>query len=153
MGSIVTEQFLKWQKREANAEQIKSNNPFENIVRLNANDVVEGTYKFHWYCEVKNEAPNNAVIVVRAKVDTNIVGFHEFSDPMDEYRHFAGWDFVNLASRARPIVLLEWRRPSGSSDIVVRHARVSIEFMEGTPGPRGELGQGQPGAQARVGRP
>ncbi len=153
MGNIVTEKFIKWQKRENNTEQTKTNAPFQNMVRLVAKDVHPGTYKFHWYCEVKNEAPNDAVIVVRAKVKTNIVGFHEFEIPNEDFQSFAGWDFVQLGERETPEVLLEWRRPSGTADVVARNARVSIEFMESVPGPRGQIGgdQGQ-GAQAATAR-
>jgi hypothetical protein len=137
MGTIVTERFLKWQKREHNAEQIKDTNPFENMVRMVAKDVAPGTYKFHWYCEVHNAAPANAEIVVRAKVKGNVVGTHEFEDPGLEWHSFAGWDFIHLGNRETPEVLLEWRRPSGNSDIVCRNARISIEFMESDPGPGG----------------
>ncbi|MHA1806197.1 MAG: hypothetical protein ACTSX2_01320 [Candidatus Thorarchaeota archaeon] len=148
MGTIVTERYLKWQKHELNAEQIKTNNPFEVMVRLNAKDVVQGTYKFHWYCEVKNNPPSNASIVVRAKAKTNIVGTHEFEDPSVEWHHFAGWDFIQLGNREQPVVELEWRRPSGNSDIVCRNARVSIEFMEGQPSPGGIQRLADQGAEA-----
>jgi hypothetical protein len=148
MGIIVPEKFLKWQKREVNAEQIKTTNAFEVMVRLTAKDVVQGTYKFHWYCEVKNEAPSNAEIVVRARAKTNIVGTHEFEDPSVEWHHFAGWDFIQLGDRETPVVELEWRRPSGNSDIVCRNARVSIEFMEGEPRARGSGGQAGDGTRA-----
>lgn len=141
MGDIVAEQFLKWQKRENNADQIKTTNPFENMVRLAADDVVQGTYKFHWYCEVRNEAPNNAVITVRAQVKGSIVGFHQFMVPQLTFQSFAGWDFTRLGNRENPVVLLEWRK-QGGADVVARNARVSIEFMEGEPRPRG--GEGQP---------
>lgn len=141
MGTIVTEQFIKWQKREHNADQIKNTNPFENIVRFVASDVAEGIYKFHWYCEVRNEVPTNSVIVVRAQVKGNVVGTHQFEIPQLTFQSFAGWDFVQLGKRENPVVLLEWRRlPGGNNDIVVRNARISIEFMEGEPGARGSGG-------------
>lgn len=143
MGTIVTERFIKWQKREANAEQIKTTNPFENIVRLAASDVFPGTYKFHWYCEVRNEAPNDSVIIVRAKAKTNVVGFTQFTVPQLIFQSLAGWDFIRLNDRETPVMLLEWRRLSGTANIAVRNARVSIELMEGNPRPRGS-GGGQP---------
>lgn len=143
MGNIVTEKFLKWQKIEINAEQTKSTAPYSTLIELVAKDVVPGTYKLHWYVEVKlDSTPSPSEIHLRMKAKTNIVANHEFQNPQDGWESWAGWDFIQLGDRENPTMTMEWRRVNGSADIISQHARLSIEFMESVPGPRGEGGQG-----------
>jgi hypothetical protein len=156
MGLIVPERFLKWQKIEINAEQTKSTAPYSTLIELVAKDVVPGTYKLHWYVEVKLDSlPSPSRILLRMKAKTNIVATHEVATPMDEYQSWAGWDFIQLGNRENPAMTMEWRRPNGNADLLAQHARLSIEFMEGEPGPgRFGLGgenQGQTAAVARSG--
>jgi len=138
MGNIVTEKYIKWQKREANAEQIKTTTPYERMLTLNARDVHPGTYKVHWYYEVKLDAlPSPSEIIVRVQAKTNVVAFNQIRNPQDEYESFGGWDFIKLKERETPIIFLEWRRVGGAADLHAQHVRLSIELMEGDPGPRG----------------
>ena len=156
MGVIVPERFLKWQKIEINAEQTKDTAPYTTLIELVAKDVVPGTYKLHWYVEVKLDSlPSPSEILLRMKAKTNIVANHAFQNPQDEYESWAGWVFIKLGNRENPTMTMEWRRPNGNATLMAQHARLSIEFMEGEPGP-GRDGQAQAAtatAQARGGRP
>ena len=152
MGLIIPEKYLKWQKREQNAEQTKSTAPFSRLLTLQAKDVQPGTYKLHWYYEIKVDAVSAATAVLRVVAKTNVVAYNQIENPQDDFESFGGWDFIQLGERETPEVYIEWRRIGGAGTVLhAQHVRLSIEFMESEVGPRGDgIGGGQPRAARRA---
>jgi len=142
MGAIVAERFLKWQKREANAEQNKGAGAFEEFLRLDSAPLVKGKYRIQWYAEAKLNAGNTSQPKARIQLDGVQIGIHVWR-ATTEFDGHAGWDIGAFNDGDTPSITIEVRRlANGGADVCVfKRLKLSIEPMEGQPRPRGSGGQ------------